>query len=87
MGIESKNGIVALNAVRKLRINKLSRGTPFMIFSTDLPTRHAYLEYPEGKIVVVTVNKGEHDFTVVRELSGEENAMVRHALNLDRITP
>lgn len=81
-----KSSTVAAVAVRRLRINKLRSGQPFLIYSEDLPTRHAYLEFPEGKILLVTLKKGEHDFTTIRELSSEENKAIRNRLNLELVT-
>lgn len=86
MPISDKNHDVAVNAVRRLRINKLRNGHPFLIYSRDLPSRYAYLEYPEGHIVLVTVKSGEHDFTSIRELTHEENIAIRNEFNLERVT-
>ena len=80
------NGFIANNAVYKLRINKLRSGHPFLIYSKDLPSRHAYLEFPEGKIVLVTLKEGDQDFTMVRELSQEENRAIRNSLDLELLT-
>lgn len=85
MTIPNRNINVAENAVRRLRINKLRNGHPFLIYSTALPSRHAYLEYPEGRIVLVTVKSGEHDFTTIRELTHAENTAIRSEFNLERV--
>jgi len=79
-------GFVANNAVHKLRLDKLRSGHPFLIYSKELPSRHAYLEFPEGKIVLVTLKEGEQDFTVIRELSKEENTSIRNSLHLELVT-
>ena len=80
------NGLIANNAVHKLRITKLRSGYPFLIYSKELPSRHAYLEYPEGKIVLITLKEGEQDFTILRELSHEENIAIRNSLHLEPVT-
>jgi hypothetical protein len=87
MGTQNRNGIVAANAVRRLRLKKLRDGHTFLIYTSDLPSRHGYLEYPEGRIVLVTVKPGEQDFTPIRELTREENTAIRSELNLERVTP
>jgi hypothetical protein len=77
--------IAANNSVRKLRLNKLRSGHPFLIYSKELPSRHAYLEFPEGKIVLVTLKEGEQDFTTVRELSQAETLAIRSSLHLELV--
>ena len=85
MALPSKNGNIRINAVRRLRISKLRNGHPFLIYSKDLPTRQAYLEFPEGKILLVTVKVGEQDFTTLRELSRDETSAIRTELNLELV--
>jgi hypothetical protein len=87
MAIDNKNHDVAAHAVRKLRLKKLRDGHTFLIYTSDLPSRHGYLEYPEGRITLVTVKPGEQDFTVIRELTPEENEAIRIELNLEQVTP
>lgn len=41
------------DAVRALRILKLENGLPFMINDPELPSNQCYLEYPDGKIILV----------------------------------
>jgi len=77
---------IAANVVRRHRINKLRSGQPFLIYSKDLPSRHAYLEFPGGRIVLVTLERGEHDFTTVKELTREESMAVRSRLDLESLT-
>lgn len=86
MAVTIKQRKAPFNPVRRLRISKLRNGNPFLIYSRALPTRHAYLEFPEGRIVLVTIKSGDHDFTTLRELSIEENKAVRREFNLEPIT-
>ena len=71
--------------VRKLRLQKLQKGTPFMINSKELPAGQCYLEYPDGKIVLVSLSKNSMDYSVTRELTIEENAMIRKKFKLHSI--
>jgi len=69
-------------AVRMLRINKLRKGMPFMINAKELPGNQCYLEFPDGKILLVTISSTGTDFSVLRELSSIENADVRKQYHL-----
>lgn len=69
-------------AILELRLNKLSRGKPFMINSNNLPSHQCYMEYADGKITIEQINGSRHDFEVVRELSAEEAAGLRTTLGL-----
>ena len=82
----NKNSTIAATVVRRHRINKLRSGHPFLIYSKKLPSRHAYLEFPEGKIILVTLKQGGYDFTTIRELSFEENDAIRKELNLELVS-
>lgn len=70
------------NAVKMLRINKLRKGMPFMINAKELPGNQCYLEFPDGKILLVTISSAGSDFTVLRELSSIENADIRKKYHL-----
>jgi hypothetical protein len=85
MAISAKYVKAPFNPIRTLRISKLRSGNPFLIYSPTLPARHAYLEFPDGRIVLVTVKRGDRDFTTVSELSAEENKAVRSEFNLEPI--
>jgi hypothetical protein len=74
------------SAVRQLRISRLKRGFPFMISSRSLPADQSYLEYPEGKITIVTYTRNAKEFTELRELSREETSKVRDQFELDLIS-
>ncbi len=61
------------DAVKRLRESKHSKGLPFMINSKNLPGNECYLEYPDGRIMLVTLKSPrDRDFTVIRELSSPE---------------
>ena len=70
------------DAVRMLRMDKLSKGMPFMINAKELPGNQCYLEFPDGKILLVTISSTGADFAVLRELSSSENADIRKRYNL-----
>jgi hypothetical protein len=71
-----------LKAVQILRKTKLSKGQPFMINSRQLPSNQCFLEFPEGSIKVVTIDKKENEFVVLKELSAEEILEVRKKYKL-----
>jgi len=73
---------ITLNAVRKLRVDKLRRGMPFMINAKELPTNQCYLEFPDRKILLVSISPIGSDFLVLRELSSLENTNVRKIYDL-----
>jgi len=67
----NKEGII------RLRELKLKSGYPFMINSKELPARQAYLEYPDGSIKIVTIEKGTRDFKVIKVLNKLESSLVK----------
>lgn len=69
-------------AVKKLRIQKLNDGIPFMINSGELPDGQCYLEYPDGSIQLVSIVPGGRDFIPVRTLTKKEAATIRTKYNL-----
>ncbi len=73
-------------AVRRLRIEKLKSGHPFMINFKDLPSNQCYLEYTNGKIILVSLSSGSHNFKKIRELTDQESATLRYNLELDDVT-
>lgn len=73
---------IGLNAILKVRLNKLRRGKPFMINSPDLPSYQCYMEYADGKITIEQINESGNDFKAIRELSQEEAAQLRISLGL-----
>jgi len=58
-------------AVRRLRKQKFAKGLPFMINSRDLPQNESYLEYPDGRMVIIRISGSLHNFTVVKEIPVE----------------
>jgi hypothetical protein len=54
----------ATDAVRALRIRKLGNGLPFMINDAELPSNKCYLEYPDGKIILVALVQHARDFSL-----------------------
>lgn len=64
-------------AVRKLRLQKLKNGYPFMINSKELLTNQCYLEYPDGSIKLVSITKAARNFNVIRDLSPSEAQSLR----------
>ncbi len=70
-------------AVKMLRKAKLGSGMPFMIFIPSLPTNHCLLEFPNGDIKEVTINKKINDYSVIRELAQEEILQLKKKYKLD----
>ena len=71
------------NAVKMLRSNKLRSGVPFMIFIPTLPSHLCLLEFPDGTIKKVTINKKTNDYKIIREFSNTEAEEFRKKHNLD----
>lgn len=74
---------VGTDAVKRLRVQKLSEGFPFMINSNDLPLGQCYLEYPNGKIVLSTLSSESRDFVMIRELTYAEGQELRMKFDLE----
>ena len=72
----------ALLAIQLLRKNKLEKGHPFMINTDELPLGQCYLEYPDGSIKIVTIDRKIYDFKIISVLSVEENNSLRRKLKL-----
>lgn len=71
------------DAVRRLRLEKLRKGVPFMINSRELPLGQCYLEYPDGKITLVFLPEGSMDFLLIRELTLQESQQIRQKYHLE----
>jgi hypothetical protein len=71
-----------IQAVKVLRRTKLSMGFPFMINTHLLSSDQCYLEYPDGSIKLVALDRNNHDLKVIRELSSEDNSSVRKMYTL-----
>ena len=74
--------VAGTNAVKKLRLEKLRKGLPFMINSRDLPGEQCYLEYPSGIIKLVRISRSAQDFVIIKEFSQLESAAIRHKFHL-----
>jgi hypothetical protein len=70
------------DAVRRLRLQKLKSGHPFMINSRDLPSGECYLEYPDGAIKLVAISDNGRNFILIRELSSAEIQKLRKKFHL-----
>ncbi len=70
-------------AIKKLRKEKLSKGSPFMINSPDLPSGQCWLEYPDGYIHLVTLSKSKMDFDIIKILSIQEADVLKRKLGLE----
>lgn len=66
-----------LDVVRKLRLNKLAAGKPFMINAAHLPSSQSYLEFPDYSIKLVSISDNQRGFTVISVLSKEEALEIR----------
>ncbi|HLX92970.1 MAG TPA: hypothetical protein VKR32_14900 [Puia sp.] len=75
----------ASQAVLELRQNKLMNGHTFMISSENLPVAQCYLEYPDGRIALVTIDSNAADFHVIRFLPENECEMLRLQFGLPSI--
>jgi len=72
------------DAVKRLRLQKLRSGKPFMINSNELSGKQCYLEYPNGRIELVTIADSAIDFVPIRELSPLESAQLREKYQLEK---
>jgi len=77
-GIEQKG----TNAVKKLRLERLGKGLPFMINSRELPAEQCYFEYPDGVIRLVKISTDKTDFVVLKEYSKKESSTIRNKFHL-----
>lgn len=66
-----------LDVVRKLRLNKLAAGKPFMINAANLPSSQSYLEFPDYSIKLVSISANQRGFTIISVLSKEEALEIR----------
>jgi hypothetical protein len=74
-----------INAVKKLRKSRLSRGEFFMINSNSLPPDQCYLEYPGGIVKLAIYESGGKNFTIVHELESEESSNLLKKFDLELI--
>lgn len=78
----SKIENIGNQAVRNLRKSKFGNGQPFMINSKDLPSNMCYLEYPDGRMTLVSIQRDLKDFVFIRNLSQAESDKIRLKYNL-----
>jgi hypothetical protein len=69
-------------ALKNLRLTKLQNGLPFMINSDLLPSNQCYLEYPDGSIALVFLNRKMNDFKTITEYSSEQADLIRKQFKL-----
>jgi len=72
----------ANQAIKNLRKAKLKNGQPFMINSDSLPSNQCYLEYPDGKIALVSLSRKNNDFKTIIKYSSEEGNSIRKKFKL-----
>ena len=53
-----------------------------MINSKELPSDQCYLEYSDGSIELVTLNRKDNDFKVITEFSSEQGEAIRRQFKL-----
>ncbi|MFN8250839.1 MAG: hypothetical protein U0V75_03070 [Ferruginibacter sp.] len=70
-------------AVKKIRYKNLTSGIPFMINSSDLPSRMCYLEYPDGSIKVATINNDRTDYEILSTVTISVAAAIRKKRKLE----
>ncbi|PWV49821.1 hypothetical protein [Chitinophaga sp. S165] len=68
-------------AVKKLREETLESGSPFMIYDKNLPKGKYYLEYPDGRMDIVTISRKLNDYVVEEILKPIQADLIRNQLN------
>lgn len=68
-------------AVMKVREESLKNGKTFMMFDKHLPSGQYYMEYPDGKIKIVTASRKDQDFIVEKELTQSQADVIRAGLS------
>jgi hypothetical protein len=74
--------IAGTRAVKRLRVQKLRSGRPFMINSKTLPAGQFYIEYPSGMIKLAAITNSKRDYEILRELDQQEIAGLRTQYDL-----
>lgn len=69
------------NVVHQLRREKLRKGLPFMIYTSNLASGQCYYEHPGGSIDLVEISSSK-DVSVLRTLSPSEAESLRRGLHL-----
>jgi hypothetical protein len=74
---------IGTDAVLELRKRELAAGRTFMINAKELPSTHAYIEYPDGTITIETLAPYScTSFIVIRKLSASEAQTLRDRIGL-----
>lgn len=68
-------------AVIRLRAESLQQGKTFMMYDKNLPAGKYYMEYPDGKMKIVTASHKLKEFIVEKELRQSEADLIRDKLN------
>lgn len=71
------------DAVRRLRLQRLKNGLPFMINANELEGSMCYLEYPDGTICLVKQTTNGSDFEIVHQLDQQEINNIRNRYRLE----
>ncbi len=72
----------ALKVIKKMRLQKLRQGIPFMINSDILESDQCFLEFPDGSIKIAEAATKDRDFLIVYEFSASESNSLRKKLKL-----
>jgi hypothetical protein len=78
----SSLAVAGTRAVKKMRLEQLSKGIPFMINSRDLPDAQCYLEYANGIIKLAQICADHRDFEIIQEYSLMESDLIRRRFHL-----
>lgn len=74
---------IACEAAREQRKSKLNQELPFMIHDSKLPSGQCYLEYPGGRMFLVSPIRDGEDYVFIRELSESEKHQVLARFHFD----
>jgi hypothetical protein len=68
-------------AVNKLRKETLEKGESFMIYNKDLPKGKYYMEYPDGRMNVVSISRKINDFVIEEAVKPKQADLIRSRIN------
>ena len=74
---------ISNTAVRRLRLQKLKNGKPFLVWSRELPQNQSYMEFPDHSIKIVTLSADSKSFTIIQQLEESQAQILRTELALD----
>ncbi len=69
-------------AVEQLREEHFEKNLPFMLGNMNLPERHFYFEFFDGKIAIATFPENQNDFQILNYLSEKQSHELRDSYNL-----